>query len=72
MSSPNNPDLPDILRVNPRIWWIWDPVPPWLIPGLDRVKLGDLAVVAIEAQKAVLKVQMEALDKSIAIVKRAK
>lgn len=72
MGAPNNPDLPDILKVNPRIWWIWDPVPPWLIPGLDRVKLNELAVLALESQRAVLKVQMDSLEKSIAIIKKGK
>ena len=48
-------------------WW-WDPVPDWIIAGLDKVVLRDLAVVQLQTQRAMLEAQMKATDQVIGIL----
>ena len=52
-------------------WW-WDPVPDWVLDQISTVGIRELALVQMEAQRAVLEVQMKSLDKSISIMNKMK
>jgi len=56
----------------PARFWVYDPIPPWVLSVLDRAVLKDLAIAHIEAQQAALQVQQKALERSMAILKGAK
>lgn len=49
----------------------WDPVPPWVLHILKDDVLKELAVAQLEIQKAALDLQGKAIDRSLAILKRA-
>jgi len=62
--------LQDTFHFRPR-WW-WDPVPDWVIDHLTPDTIRELGTLQIEAQRTVLKAQLEALDKSLAVLNRKK
>jgi hypothetical protein len=63
--------LPEILRLNPR-FWVYDPIPPWLLNILDKTALKELAVIQIEAQRAAIQLQAQTLEKTMSIVRGIK
>jgi hypothetical protein len=66
---PQQPDspLPDLLQFRP--WPPWDPVPWWILRYLDERVVRDLAVVQLEAHRAVLEVQMKSIERTLGVLK---
>jgi hypothetical protein len=62
--------LQETFQFRPR-WW-WDPVPDWVISHLTPEVVRELGTLQIEAQRTVLKAQLEALDKSLVVLNRKK
>jgi len=52
-------------------WW-WDPVPDWVLRHIPDTAIRELAVVQLEAQRAMLDVQKVALDRAMEIMKKAR
>ena len=63
--------LAQSLQLPPR-FWVYDPIPPWVLQVLDRAVLKELAVAHLETQQAALQVQQKAIERSLAILKGAK
>ena len=60
--------LQEIFRFRPR-WW-WDPVPPWVLQGLDRSIVAQLGVISLQTERAMLDVQAKALDQTIEVLQK--
>jgi hypothetical protein len=71
MNGQDDVSLPEILRLNPR-FWVYDPIPPWLLPILEKAVLRDLAISQLEAQREALQLQARALEKTLGIIKNAR
>ena len=52
-------------------WW-WDPVPDWIISGLDKGILRELAVVQLQTQRVMLEAQLKATDQVIGIISKTR
>jgi hypothetical protein len=69
MPPPQLPDaaLPEALQFRP--WPPWDPVPWWILRFLDERVVRELAVVQLEAHRAVLDAQAKSIEKTIGVLK---
>jgi hypothetical protein len=65
-----NESLNELLRFHPHP--VWDPVPPWLYPALDRAVLRDLAVISLERTRAAAELNNRAIEQAIGVLKKAK
>ncbi|MGE5201271.1 MAG: hypothetical protein ACM3O6_04325 [Acidobacteriota bacterium] len=63
-------DISEVLQFHPRIWW--DPVPWWFINQLDKSVLTQIATVQLETQREVLQVQMKSVEKTLAVISKAR
>jgi len=70
MATKIPPQLQETFQFRPR-WW-WDPVPDWVLDHLTPDVIRELGALQIEAQKTVLKAQLDALEKSHAVLNRKK
>jgi hypothetical protein len=66
----NTAQLNEILKM--RIDWVKDPVPPWLIPFLDKAVLKELTLASLQHAKAVQEANSAYIDRAIATVNKAK
>jgi hypothetical protein len=62
--------LSEAFQFNPK-WW-WDPVPPWLLEQLTAPVIREIGVIHLEAQLAALEIQSKALEKALAVLRKAK
>lgn len=65
-----NDGINELLRFLPHP--VWDPVPPWLFPILDRAILRDLAVISLEHSRAASDLNNRAIEQAIGVLKKAK
>lgn len=70
MANASPEQLPEILQYRP--WPPWDPVPWWILRYLDERVVRELAVIQLEAHKAVLDVQMKTIDKSLGALRHSR
>ncbi len=61
-----DPRIAQLLQFRP--WPIWDPVPWWILRALDDRVIKELAVVQLETQRAVLKAQMDSIERTVKIL----
>ena len=60
----------ELLAFRPR-WW-WDPVPDWVIRHLDRELLVEFAAIHAQLQVNVLQQHLDAAQKTLDVLQRAK
>lgn len=61
------PKLAEALHFDP--WWRHgDPVPPWLFQLLDRTAQIEIAVIGLQAQRAMLDAQIKAADAALQVI----
>jgi hypothetical protein len=60
----------ELLHFNPKFWW--DPVPWWFVNQLDKSVLKELAVIQIELQREALAIQSKSLERTLAVIAKAK
>lgn len=53
-------------------WWIFDPVPDWIVDRLDRVQTARLGAVQLELTKSVLQAQIKAQTATLEILNAVK
>jgi hypothetical protein len=71
MPAPRQPaQLADILTFHPE-WWT-DPVPPWLLQGLERGIQIQLVTAQLEAHAQILQLQADVARKSMEILQQVK
>jgi hypothetical protein len=66
----NGTQINELFQFNPGI--IYDPVPPWVLNGLDREIIRELALITLERSKAIAEINLKTLDKATGILKNAK
>ncbi|HEX9927632.1 MAG TPA: hypothetical protein VGB02_03700 [Pyrinomonadaceae bacterium] len=67
---PREAQITELLKWDPD--WVADPVPPWLLIGLDKAILRELALISLERQKAIQEVNIRTIDRATEVIKRAK
>jgi len=70
MPAPRQPQLADVLTFHPE-WWT-DPVPPWLLQGLDRAVQIELVSAQLEARAQILQLQADVARKSLDILQKVR
>jgi len=63
----HNPEVGQLDWGKFRQWQVWDPIPWWI---LDREKLQEILVAQLEFKAAMMKQELEQLEKIRNIVKR--
>ena len=62
--------LAELLQFRPK-WW-WDPVPDWVLDHLSTAVIREVAAIQMKTQIEMLRVQQNALEETMAAMRKAK